>query len=1297
MLDFLSIIEEPKKVNGRDVIWVSPDFRLHPRTDLLLKGKDFYAVWDADNNIWSRDEIDAILIIDGEICRYCNEKNKIAEENGMAVKYVPRLINETRTGLIDKWHKYVGGQARDDSVQLDCKVTFADEVTEKKDYASIRLPYSLREGECPAYDEIMDTLYGDTEREKLEWGIGSVLAGDSVNIQKFFVLYGPPGTGKSTIIKIIDELLFKGYTSVFEVKSLIGNSQFPLEAFRDNPLVAVQHDGKMDKIETNTVLNSLVSHETVTMNVKNKSTYPMRVNSMLFLGTNNPVKITDAKSGILRRLIDVKPTGVKIPVRRYNQLFKQVEFEIGAVADKCLKVYQKLGKHYYDTYIAWNMMSATNDFYDFVEYNYFDFSSSEYVTAKDAWTMYKTYCDMADVPSFARKSYQSMREEFKEYFKEYHDSYYSSDGRHLRSVYVGFETSKFTNDYIPEKNDDLEESWLTMNSKNSTFDIIGVDYPAQLASISGTPKMAWSRVNHTLSDIDTHELHYVKVPINHIVIDFDMKDGKDKSFKKNFEAASKWPPTYAEVSKSGAGIHLHYIYTGDPTKLSKLYDKDIEVKVFTGNSSLRRKLTRCNGLPIAQISEGLPFKEEKNVVYDEDWYKEEKKLDRFIRKCLAKEHHHATKPEIDYIYDTLEKCYNTPGYRYDVRKYAQAIWEFASKSTNKAQVCLDIVGKMHFMSKDLEESEVPDDENKPIAFFDCEVFPNYVCINWKIAKKEGPCVRMINPSPIEVTELINGYRLIGYNCRRYDNHILYALTMAYNNMEIYKLSSRLVSKNKAESQAAMFLNAMNLSYLDLYDCLSKKQSLKKWEIELGFNHLELGLDWNEPVPEELWYKVAEYCDNDVLATEAVFYSDKGQADYLARQIIAKLSGLLINDTTNKHSTRIIFGTEKHPQSEFVYTDLATEFPGYKFGFVDVPVKDKEGNVISKSTKKVSSYLDVPEVGEGGYVYARPGMYWNVWTFDIASMHPSSIIALNAFGDRYTARFKELKDARLYIKHGEFDKAAKLFDGKLAEFLTDKSMAKNLSDALKIVINSIYGLTSATFDNPFKDPRNVDNIVAKRGALFMISLRNELQAMGIEPVHIKTDSIKIENPTEEIKEFIYNYGRQFGYEFEVEHIYERICLVNDAVYIAYDPSVEKEEKRWDATGAQFRVPYVYKTLFSKQPILFEDMCEMKSVQTAIHLDFDGDLQFVGKTGQFCPIQEGHGGGTMVVEREGKNGEKKYNAVSGTKGYKWLESAYVKDKNLEPYIDQEYYRAMVDDAWDTIKKYGDPEEFTNIDVK
>ena len=97
---------------------------------------------------------------------------------------------------------------------------------------------------------------------------------------------------------------------------------------------------------------------------------------------------------------------------------------------------------------------------------------------------------------------------------------------------------------------------------------------------------------------------------------------------------------------------------------------------------------------------------------------------------------------------------------------------------------------------------------------------------------------------------------------------------------------------------------------------------------MGIHHQELGLPWDQPVPEELWEKVAEYCDNDVIATEAVFNYTKG--DFEARLILTKLANAFApniksvpNDTTNTLTGRIVFMGDKHPQREFVYTDFST--------------------------------------------------------------------------------------------------------------------------------------------------------------------------------------------------------------------------------------------------------------------------------------------------------------------------------------------------------------------------------------
>ena len=575
---------------------------------------------------------------------------------------------------------------------------------------------------------------------------------------------------------------------------------------------------------------------------------------------------------------------------------------------------------------------------------------------------------------------------------------------------------------------------------------------------------------------------------------------------------------------------------------------------------------------------------------------------------------------------------------------------------------------------------------------------------------------MINPKPEEVGELFQ-FRLVGFNCRRYDNHILYARYLGYTIEQLYELSQKIVNGERN----AMFGEAYNISYTDVYDFSSKKQSLKKFEIELGIPLPELWLPWDQPVDESLWTKVAEYCDNDVIATEAVFNARK--ADFVAREILADVAGMSVNDTTNSLTTRIIFGNDRNPQTQFNYRFMGTKnevetyrtvsgtdpnftvfegdkpiFPGYTFDH-------------GKSTYRGE------EVGEGGYVYSEPGMYWNVALLDIASMHPSSVVAEELFGSVYTARFNEILQARIAIKHGDYAKAKTMLGGKLAPYLDDKSQAKNLAQALKIAINSVYGLTSAKFDNAFRDIRNIDNIVAKRGALFMINLKFEVQARGFKVAHIKTDSIKIPNATPEIISFVQSYGKLYGYNFEHEATYDRMCLVNDAVYIAKYATVEhcedlygkeyvgrsadilKDNKddpgKWTATGAQFAQPYVFKTLFSREPIDILDMCETKSVTSALYLDMneslpegEHDYHFVGKSGLFCPIQAGHGGGELVRENGGK-----YNSATGAKGYRWLEYETIAGTDLENYIDRGYYRRLVDEAVTDISEYGDFEMFTD----
>ena len=515
MLDFLKVAT---RKNSRGPTEVYPKFIIKKSSDLMIRGSDFYAIWVEDRGLWSTDEQDAIRLIDLELAKYANDHaDHIGEDPKICYMW------DAESGSIDQWHKYCQKQMRDNFQMLDEKLIFSNTETSKTDYASKKLPYPLETGEPIAWDKLMSTLYAPDERHKIEWAIGSIVSGDSKKIQKFMVLYGAAGTGKSTVLNIIQQL-FDGYYSVFDAKALGSSSNsFALEAFKTNPLVAIQHDGDLSKIEDNTRLNSLVSHELMTINEKFKSTYANQFKAFLFLGTNRPVKITDAKSGLIRRLVDVSPSGNKLSPKEYKATMKQVSFELGAIANHCLEVYKE-DPGFYDDYVPVTMLGASNDFYNYIMDSYSVFKREDGTTLKAAWEMYKVYCEEAKVPY--AMSQRSFKEELKNYFWDFSERFNLEDGSRVRSYYSRFRTDKFESLYedAPKKKEEPHHELIQFDCIPSIFDQVCTNYPAQYATNDGTPTKKWEKVKTTLSKIDTSKLHYVKVPENHIFIDFDIPD-----------------------------------------------------------------------------------------------------------------------------------------------------------------------------------------------------------------------------------------------------------------------------------------------------------------------------------------------------------------------------------------------------------------------------------------------------------------------------------------------------------------------------------------------------------------------------------------------------------------------------------------------------------------------------------------------------------------------------------------------------------------------------------------------------
>ena len=1249
-MDFLDVSVKKFTSNNRTLDYeVSPDFIFGDAKDLVVKGSKFYAYWNG--SFWDTKQKNLFYDIDSLLWRRARE----LEDGRPGLRIDVKEIRKASAGKFRLFADFCKACEASD-ISFNQKVLFADHKMQRRDYATTQLTYSPQEGEAVAFKELIGTLYLPKELDKILWFMGALFTNKMYKIEKFMYLYGSKGSGKGTVLKIF-RMLFEDYCGTIDLKLLTSADQFATGQIQEVPLL-IDEDTDISHIYNDTPLLKLTSHETISVNKKFKEPYDVKFIGLLITASNQRYKVRNVDSGITRRAIVVNPSGQKVSHTRYNQLMSQIKYELPYIAHMAISRFEELGFDYYDDYFDVDMAEQTDHIFDFIRSNAIHMQNG--ITLKQISELYREYLEDMGWKTDGYKA--TIKREALRYFDTMlKDSHV--DGTRVNNYFKGFRW----NIAFPEgvvgttKADDtvVPDNWLEFDHHNEVFNKLAADYPAQAALRNGNPSEKWDNVVTKLSDIQTNKLHWVKVPLNHVILDFDLKDenGK-KNLELNKEAASKFPPTYAEVSKSGQGIHLHYIYDGNVNELDNLVEKNIEIKVYRGKSSLRRIDKASNNLQLSHISSGLPLKEKKDrEMYDQ--IKEitytEKTLRNFVKRQLGmiegKEPSHPnTKPTIDFIAHEIQKAADM-GLEYDITDLRHAVFMRAIRSTNNKDYCLAVFQQIPW-------STMRDDEGKTeakltnftkiypkeeLVFFDIEVYPNLFVVVWK-KYHEDEFTRWINPTPDQIEYLMT-FPLVGFNNRRYDNHILYARLLGSNNMELFTQSHRIINEKNAKS--GMYAAAYELSYTDIYEYSQKKQSLKRWEVDLGIKHVEMEIPWDKPVPDELIDTVVEYCVNDVDATEKLF--DAIYADYVAREILATIAKGSMNATNNQLTAKFIFGDDPRPQDKFNYVHLNKLFPGYEYSF-------------GKSTYRGF------ETGEGGFVYAEPGVYSDVALLDVESMHPNSLVNMNYFGP-YTQRYADLLKVRVLLKHNKIDEVKQMFDGVLAPFLDNPEYLKPLVTALKIVINSVYGMTSAKFDNKFKHPDNVDNIVAKRGALFMVDLKFAIEEQGYKVCHIKTDSVKVPNADEKIIQFVHDFGKQekYNYKFEHEHTYKRMALINNAVYIA-----QLEDDRWSPVGAEYANTYLLKRVWTKEELVDRDFFITKQSKGHIYL---GD-EFVGKVGSIYASKSG-------AECMWTEDDENFKSVTGTKGYLFKQT----DKFDIEDVDFSYYDKVAIDGLKKIMKVGD----------
>src|SRR4051794_26189458 len=79
-----------------------PDFIVGRSEDLMVQGGKFYAIWDEEKGLWSRDEYDVQRLVDEDLLQ---ERDRLQRETGQ--KYTVRLMRSFGSSSWARFRKFM--------------------------------------------------------------------------------------------------------------------------------------------------------------------------------------------------------------------------------------------------------------------------------------------------------------------------------------------------------------------------------------------------------------------------------------------------------------------------------------------------------------------------------------------------------------------------------------------------------------------------------------------------------------------------------------------------------------------------------------------------------------------------------------------------------------------------------------------------------------------------------------------------------------------------------------------------------------------------------------------------------------------------------------------------------------------------------------------------------------------------------------------------------------------------------------------------------------------------------------
>lgn len=350
-----------------------------------------------------------------------------------------------------------------------------------------------------------------------------------------------------------------------------------------------------------------------------------------------------------------------------------------------------------------------------------------------------------------------------------------------------------------------------------------------------------------------------------------------------------------------------------------------------------------------------------------------------------------------------------------------------------------------------------------------------------------------DPSGFEdIPDLIRDKTLVGYNNYFYDDNILTVMMNSATSMPnfIKATNDKIISGERFSGRKSPLIRSLDtMQQIDV-----SHPSLKQIEGNMGISIVESSVDFNigRPLTDAEREEMLFYCRHDVAATVDIYnlreksYFETKESLLTMMPEDKRTSASRWNTTTL--SANILLGDtglvawEKH-EVPAKYWRNVEDIPSTVWDMWEDITGSMEAVTGKGRSIKIKAYGCTFVFGLGGLHGApdKPLVASNIKLADVGSMYPSLIKMLRALGDA-TDMYDSIRLERLAIKHSDPVRAG----------------------ALKLVLNSVYGLFKSKYSALFNPMASATVCIYGQIALF--KLCGMLHDAGYKIINANTDGV-----------------------------------------------------------------------------------------------------------------------------------------------------------------------------------------------